>query len=458
MNADARELGLRDTRFANPIGLDEAGNYSTASDLAKLAIAAAAQRVRPRDDRPPARDAAARGSRRRTIVNRNTLVRAVPAVNGVKTGHTLRRGLRPRRLGDARRDHGRQRRAWASRARRCATATPLRAPAPRPGRVPRAHAAAPGRGPGAREARLPRRARRGRRVGHRAADHPPRRSASASQVAGASRRGRRAAARAAPGSARAMVRLGDEVVARVPLVTASAVAEATLGDRSRTPRTASSCRSCWRCALAGSLLDHDPAPTRSAAPSSGAPTGEEGGVIITVTLNAAIDKSLSVPNFRLGRRHRTVEQQTLAGGKGVNVARTLKTLGAPVIATGLAGGPTGTRIVEQLTEESILNDFVRIREESRTNTAVARPDDGRADGDQRARPGGHRAGDRALPRQAHVPGARRGSGRLRGLAAARRRARPLLRPHPRWSPKPASPPWSTPTASRCATRCARSPT
>ena len=99
-------------------------------------------------------------------------------------------------------------------------------------------------------------------------------------------------------------------------------------------------------------------------------------MIITVTLNAAIDKSLSVPNFRLGRRHRTVEQQTLAGGKGVNVARTLKTLGAPVIATGLAGGPTGTRIVEQLTEESILNDFVRIREESRTNTAVHDPTTG----------------------------------------------------------------------------------
>ena len=96
-------------------------------------------------------------------------------------------------------------------------------------------------------------------------------------------------------------------------------------------------------------------------------------MIITVTLNAAIDKSLSVPNFRLGRRHRTVEQTTMPGGKGVNVARTLKTLGQPVIATGFAGGATGTRIVEQLTEESILNDFVRIREESRTNTAVHDP-------------------------------------------------------------------------------------
>ena len=99
-------------------------------------------------------------------------------------------------------------------------------------------------------------------------------------------------------------------------------------------------------------------------------------MIITVTLNAAIDKSLSVPNFRLGRRHRTVEQTTLPGGKGVNVARTLKTLGQPVIATGFAGGATGTRIVEALTDEAILNDFVRIREESRTNTAVLDPTNG----------------------------------------------------------------------------------
>jgi 1-phosphofructokinase family hexose kinase len=99
-------------------------------------------------------------------------------------------------------------------------------------------------------------------------------------------------------------------------------------------------------------------------------------MIITVTLNAAIDKTLSVPNFRLGRRHRTVEQTTMPGGKGVNVARMLKTLDMPVIATGFAGGPTGTRIVEQLTEEHILNDFVRIREESRTNTAVLDPTTG----------------------------------------------------------------------------------
>jgi 1-phosphofructokinase family hexose kinase len=99
-------------------------------------------------------------------------------------------------------------------------------------------------------------------------------------------------------------------------------------------------------------------------------------MIITVTLNTAIDKTLSVPNFRLGRRHRTVEQTSMPGGKGVNVARVLKTLGVPVIATGLAGGATGTRIVEQLTELSVLSDFVRIRAESRTNTAVIDPTTG----------------------------------------------------------------------------------
>jgi 1-phosphofructokinase family hexose kinase len=99
-------------------------------------------------------------------------------------------------------------------------------------------------------------------------------------------------------------------------------------------------------------------------------------MILTVTLNTAIDKTLAVPNFRLGRRHRTVEQTSMPGGKGVNVARVLKTLGQPVIATGLAGGATGTRIVEQLTNLTVLSDFVRIREESRTNTAVIDPTTG----------------------------------------------------------------------------------
>jgi len=47
-----------------------------------------------------------------------------------------------------------------------------------------------------------------------------------------------------------------------------------------------------------------------------------------------------------------------------------------VIATGFAGGPTGSRIVEALDHESVLNDFVRIADESRTNTAVLDPTTG----------------------------------------------------------------------------------
>jgi 1-phosphofructokinase family hexose kinase len=99
-------------------------------------------------------------------------------------------------------------------------------------------------------------------------------------------------------------------------------------------------------------------------------------VIITVTLNAALDKTLEVPSFTPGRRHRTVDQTTMPGGKGVNIARTIKRLGQPVIATGLAGGATGHRIVEALNDEAILNAFVRIREESRTNVAVLDPTTG----------------------------------------------------------------------------------
>ena len=96
-------------------------------------------------------------------------------------------------------------------------------------------------------------------------------------------------------------------------------------------------------------------------------------MIVTVTMNAALDRTLSVPNFRPGHRHRASETLTLAGGKGINIARALKRLDVPVVATGLAGGRSGTRIIEELTSEAILNDFVRIGEESRTSTAVVDP-------------------------------------------------------------------------------------
>jgi 1-phosphofructokinase family hexose kinase len=99
-------------------------------------------------------------------------------------------------------------------------------------------------------------------------------------------------------------------------------------------------------------------------------------MILTVTLNAAIDRTVAVPNFRLGHRHRAVESRTVAGGKGINVARALKLLGRPVIATGFSGGPTGARLLEQLRNEAVLTDFTQIAAETRINLAVIDPTSG----------------------------------------------------------------------------------
>jgi 1-phosphofructokinase family hexose kinase len=87
-------------------------------------------------------------------------------------------------------------------------------------------------------------------------------------------------------------------------------------------------------------------------------------------MNAALDRTLTVPNFQPGQRHRASGWLMLAGGKGINIARALKRLDVPVVATGLAGGRTGAAIVSELTREGILNDFVQIADESRTSTAV----------------------------------------------------------------------------------------
>jgi serine-type D-Ala-D-Ala carboxypeptidase (penicillin-binding protein 5/6) len=87
MNAKARQLKLGDTHFANPIGLDNEENYSTATDLVKLTLILRRNAfLRETVDLPKV--TLKSGARPRTFVNRNVLVRTVPAVNGVKTGHT----------------------------------------------------------------------------------------------------------------------------------------------------------------------------------------------------------------------------------------------------------------------------------------------------------------------------------------------------------------------------------
>jgi D-alanyl-D-alanine carboxypeptidase (penicillin-binding protein 5/6) len=87
MNRRARELGLNDTHYANPVGLDQPGNYSSAADLVKLTLVLR-QRAFFRATTNLATVTLHSGSRTRRLVNRNDLVRTVPYVNGVKTGHT----------------------------------------------------------------------------------------------------------------------------------------------------------------------------------------------------------------------------------------------------------------------------------------------------------------------------------------------------------------------------------
>jgi len=91
MNARARALGLRRTHYANPVGLDEPGNYSSAMDLAKLTLILLRDPFFARTVDRKAASVHIDGERR-TIVNRNTLLRAAKWVDGVKTGHTLQAG------------------------------------------------------------------------------------------------------------------------------------------------------------------------------------------------------------------------------------------------------------------------------------------------------------------------------------------------------------------------------
>jgi D-alanyl-D-alanine carboxypeptidase (penicillin-binding protein 5/6) len=87
MNRRAKALGLTDTHYTNPVGLDEGRNYSSAQDLAKLALILLQNDFFATTVDSPSASVTS-GGRTRTLFNRNTLVRQVPWVTGVKTGHT----------------------------------------------------------------------------------------------------------------------------------------------------------------------------------------------------------------------------------------------------------------------------------------------------------------------------------------------------------------------------------
>jgi D-alanyl-D-alanine carboxypeptidase (penicillin-binding protein 5/6) len=92
MNAHARELGLDDTHYSTPVGLDSPGNYSSASDLARLAKVLVRNRLLARIVNMPAARLRT-GSHVREVVNRNDLVARYRFVDGVKTGHTSGAGF-----------------------------------------------------------------------------------------------------------------------------------------------------------------------------------------------------------------------------------------------------------------------------------------------------------------------------------------------------------------------------
>src|SRR5204863_9811394 len=90
INRAASRLDLDDMRYANPIGLDEPGNYSSPRDLAKLTLRLRRDRVFRRIVDTPRMTLA--GAHPPTVVNRNDLVAKVPWINGVKTGYTAGAG------------------------------------------------------------------------------------------------------------------------------------------------------------------------------------------------------------------------------------------------------------------------------------------------------------------------------------------------------------------------------
>lgn len=88
--------------------------------------------------------------------------------------------------------------------------------------------------------------------------------------------------------------------------------------------------------------------------------------VLTVTLNAAIDKRYDVTAVRVGEVQRVTRVLAGAGGKGLNVARGARLCGQAVVATGFAGGFAGQFITSEIEAQGIRNEFVRVPGESRT--------------------------------------------------------------------------------------------
>lgn len=93
-------------------------------------------------------------------------------------------------------------------------------------------------------------------------------------------------------------------------------------------------------------------------------------MIVTVTMNPAIDKTLDIDRFEHGGLNRITHVELDAGGKGINVSKTIHELGGESIVTGFVAGNTGKIIQNVMNDWHIENDFVEVTGETRTNTKV----------------------------------------------------------------------------------------
>lgn len=93
-------------------------------------------------------------------------------------------------------------------------------------------------------------------------------------------------------------------------------------------------------------------------------------MIVTVTPNLALDVTYELPELRPGHAHRVRAVHARAGGKGVNVARVLRSLGHDVMVVGLAGGPTGDAVRADLDASGLPHDLVPCAGETRRTVTV----------------------------------------------------------------------------------------
>ena len=101
-----------------------------------------------------------------------------------------------------------------------------------------------------------------------------------------------------------------------------------------------------------------------------APAASGGLVIITLTLNPAIDETVEVDGFSEGDTNRVVAIRRDIGGKGINVARVLKELGYEPLASGFAPGNLGRMIEDSLLDAGIGTEPVTFAGETRTNINI----------------------------------------------------------------------------------------